>query len=94
MPESNPSNTAARAAVRLDAEREDARRAQALADCGIWRLPPLVRPSKLAQILDMDRQRIYELVASGTLDGLRMGPRGLRVTRASVERWLAGREVV
>lgn len=47
-------------------------------------LPPLIRPSHLARLLDVPRQRIYEYAAMGELDAVRIGKRSIRVTRESL----------
>lgn len=67
--------------------------AQVMHEAEYQRLPPLVRPAILARMFDMARQRIYEMVEMGELDAIRTGPRGMRITRASVQRWLASRNV-
>lgn len=46
-------------------------------------LPPLIRPSHLARLLDVPRQRIYEYATNGELDAVRIGKRSIRVTRES-----------
>lgn len=51
-------------------------------------LPPLLAPPKLAQLLDLDRRRIYELVLTGDLAAVKLGRRGIRIFRKSVVDWL------
>ncbi len=51
-------------------------------------LPPLIRPERVAQLLDMSRRRVYELVETGDLAAIRHGVRGLRVYRQSLIDWL------
>lgn len=51
-------------------------------------LPPLLAPARLCRILDLDRRRIYELIATGDLAAIRTGTRGLRIYRDSVIAWL------
>ncbi len=53
------------------------------------RLPPLLCPRRLSQLLDMDRRRVYELLQTGELDSVRVGPRSRRVPRENLLRWLA-----
>lgn len=57
----------------------------------VTKLPPLVRVSKLAALFDMGRQRVYELLEMGELRGCKVGPRAIRITRASVEDFLRRR---
>lgn len=51
-------------------------------------LPPMVRPTRLAWLLDMPRQRIYELLEMQELDAVRVGKRAVRIPRDSILRWL------
>lgn len=48
------------------------------------KLPPLLPAPQVAQLLGLDRRRIYELVAQGELAALRLGPRRLRIVRDSL----------
>jgi hypothetical protein len=52
------------------------------------RLPPLLAPARVAGLLDMDRRRVYDLVETGELAGIRHGTRGLRIFRQSLLDWL------
>lgn len=49
---------------------------------------PLMTPRRLAALLDVHRQRIYEMIHAGDLEAVRLGTRRLRVTRASAEAWV------
>ncbi len=51
-------------------------------------LPPLVRPTKVARLLDVPRQRVYEMIGMGILESVKLGERSVRVTRASLMRLL------
>ncbi len=47
-------------------------------------LPPLMRPARVAAMLDMTTRRVYELVANGDLAAVRHGVRGIRIFRESL----------
>lgn len=51
-------------------------------------LPPLLSPERVGRLLDLDRRRIYELVAAGELPAVRTGVRGLRIYRDGLIAWL------
>ena len=51
-------------------------------------LPELIRPTRIARLLDMDKRRVYELVQTGDLAAIRVGTRGLRIFRQSLIDWL------
>lgn len=51
-------------------------------------MPMYISPGRLAQLFDMHRQRVYELIASGELAALRVGRRAMRISRGSVIAWL------
>lgn len=51
-------------------------------------LPPLLRPSRVAALLDMNPRRIYELVEVGELAAIRHGTHGLRILRESLFDWI------
>lgn len=52
------------------------------------------RAGRAARYLDVSAKRIYQLVAQGALEAVRLGPRSLRVTRESLERYAAAAEPV
>ena len=54
-------------------------------------LPPklLLLPGEAAHALSATKRKVYELVASGELEASRLGPRGLRIVAASLERLIA-----
>lgn len=51
-------------------------------------LAPLLAPGRVARLLDLDRRRIYELVAVGELPAIRTGVRGIRIYRDGLISWL------
>ena len=51
-------------------------------------LPALIAPVRVAALLDMDKRRVYDLVAMGEFAGVRVGKRGLRIFRDSLFEWL------
>jgi excisionase family DNA binding protein len=48
----------------------------------------LLPVARVAAHLGVSRKRVYQLIEAGRLESLRLGPRGLRVPRASVEQYL------
>lgn len=50
----------------------------------------LMRPSEAAVVLGLGRSKIYEMIASGELPGIRVG-RDLRVPADALRRWVADR---
>lgn len=72
----------------LDAQERRGKLADVLRSLGP--LPPMLRPTRVAFLLDVPRQRVYEMIAAGTLEHVRLGGRSLRVTRDGLERFLAG----
>ena len=51
-------------------------------------LPELTRVYRVAKLLDVSKKRIYQMVHEGKLDAVRLGPRSMRVTRSSIERFI------
>lgn len=51
-------------------------------------LPPLVSAEKVAEICDINRRRIYELIENGDFVAVRIGVRGVRIFRESLLDWL------
>ena len=49
----------------------------------------LLRVEGTARLLGVSRKRVYQLIEQGRLESLRLGPRTTRVTRASIERFIA-----
>jgi len=74
--------------------RSDKIIAEVLGESEMYRLPPMIRPAVVARMFDMARQRIYEMIEMGELDAVRTGPRALRITRASVIRFVSKRGVI
>ncbi|MCC5876172.1 MAG: helix-turn-helix domain-containing protein [Candidatus Sumerlaeia bacterium] len=52
------------------------------------KLAPLLAPGRVARLLDLDRRRVYELVAVGELPAIRTGVRGIRIYRDGLIAWL------
>lgn len=52
----------------------------------------LLKVSEAAKLLSISRSKAYELVASGQLPVIHLGPRCVRVPMESLDRWLAERE--
>ena len=51
-------------------------------------LPLLVPPVRVAEMLEVDRRRIYELIEQGELPVVRFGRRGLRICRRGLINWI------
>lgn len=51
-------------------------------------LPELLPVPRVAELLGLSPRRVYELVEWGELGIVRTGPRGCRVLRESLFRWL------
>jgi excisionase family DNA binding protein len=51
-------------------------------------LPELIRVTRVAQLLDLDRRRVYEMVENAELAAVRVGTRGVRIFRDSLLDWL------
>jgi excisionase family DNA binding protein len=49
----------------------------------------LLRPSEAAELLGLGRSKTYELIASGAIPSVRLGPRCVRVPAELLEKWLA-----
>jgi excisionase family DNA binding protein len=52
------------------------------------------RVARVAQYLDVSGKRVYQLIAQGILAAVRLGPRQVRVTRASLGEYLAAQPAV
>jgi excisionase family DNA binding protein len=50
---------------------------------------PLLDANEAARLLHVPRSTLYELVRSRGLPHVRIGPRGLRFTRADLARWIS-----
>ena len=48
----------------------------------------LLRPSDVAPLLGVSRNRVYQMIQEGTLPAVRIGG-AIRIPRAAWERWLA-----
>lgn len=49
----------------------------------------LMQVRRVAQILDVTRKRVYALIQEGRLEAVRIGPHQTRVTRDSLEDYVA-----
>ena len=45
----------------------------------------LLRVWRVAKILDVSKKRVYQMVHEGIIDAVRLGPRSMRITSASLE---------
>jgi len=45
--------------------------------------------ARVARHLDVSKKRVYQLIQAGRVESLKLSPRTTRVTRESVERYLA-----
>lgn len=45
--------------------------------------------ARVAKFLDVSKKRVYQLIQQGRLESLKLSPRNTRVTRESVERFIA-----
>jgi excisionase family DNA binding protein len=52
-------------------------------------LPAILVVAELAAFMRVDRKTVYELIAAGTLPGVRRCGRSLRIHRDTVLRWFA-----
>jgi excisionase family DNA binding protein len=50
---------------------------------------PLLTADEAAELLNVPRSTVYELVRSRGLPHVRIGERGMRFTRAGLEEWVA-----
>lgn len=50
----------------------------------------LWRVWRVAKELDVSKKRIYQMVNEGKLDAVRLGPRSMRITRDSIDAFIAG----
>ncbi len=88
MADKLPPDIASSPLARQLQEREAHERLDALLRA-IGPLPPLLRPVRVAMLLDVARQRVYELIANGTLEHVKLGGRSVRVTREGLVKFLA-----
>ena len=52
----------------------------------------LLRPDRVAKILDVSRRRVYTLIGEGALEALRTGKRQIRITRRGLESFIEKRK--
>ncbi len=45
--------------------------------------------ARVAKFLDVSKKRVYQLIQQGRLESLKLSPRNTRITRESVERFIA-----
>ena len=53
----------------------------------------LMQIRTVAAELDCSREQIYLMIRRGQLEAVRLGPRGLRITRDSLDKYLADHRV-
>ena len=51
--------------------------------------PELMRVQRVARILDVTKKRVYNLITEGKLEAVKLGPRQTRITKQSLEKYLA-----
>ncbi|MBW1992226.1 MAG: helix-turn-helix domain-containing protein [Deltaproteobacteria bacterium] len=44
-----------------------------------------LQPWRVAKYLDCSREHVYQLVAQGKLEAIRLGPRAIRISEASLQ---------
>ncbi len=49
----------------------------------------LWRVRRVAKLLDVSKKRVYQMVREGKLKAISLGPRSMRVTKESVDLWMA-----
>ncbi|GEM_PF-4314105 len=52
------------------------------------RLTECLRVDRVAQVLDVSKKRIYQLVQEGRLEVIRLGPRQMRILKGSLEAYI------
>ena len=51
-------------------------------------MPDLWRVYRVAKLLDVSKKRVYQMVHEGKIDAVRLGPRSMRITRASIDKFI------
>ncbi len=54
------------------------------------RQKPVLRVPELAELLGKSEQRVYALIADGRIPGIIRLGRSVLISRAAIDRWLAG----
>lgn len=49
---------------------------------------PLMKVDEVAEILDVDRQRVCELVRTGMIPVIKLGERQYRFSKSAIDEWL------
>ena len=49
----------------------------------------LCRVWKVAKELDVSKKRVYQMVQEGKIEAVRLGPRSMRITRESIDTFVA-----
>jgi len=55
---------------------------------GMGRKDGWLRPGKVAEYLDCTRRHIYDLVAQGQLEAMRVGHRAIRISEVSLQGYI------
>jgi excisionase family DNA binding protein len=55
-------------------------------------VPACWRVTRVAAYLDVSKKRVYQMIDEGKLEAVSVGPRGTRVLRASIDRFLEGKK--
>ncbi len=51
-------------------------------------LSDLMRVYRVAKMLDVSKKRVYQMVQEGKIAAVRLGPRSMRITRESLEKFI------
>ncbi len=54
----------------------------------------LLRVCEVAALLRVSRSKVYDMINCGELPALRFGPKTVRVSRVTLERWLESQESI
>ena len=52
-------------------------------------MPELWRVYRVAKLLDVSKKRVYQMVHEGKINAVRLGPRSMRITRESIDTFIA-----
>ena len=51
-------------------------------------MPELWRVYRVAKLLDVSKKRVYQMVQEGKIAAVRLGPRSMRITRESIDKFI------
>ena len=52
----------------------------------------LVKPMSAAEAIGVGRSKMYEMLATGEIPSIRLGPRSIRIPAHALREWLANKE--